>query len=101
VRQTLDARCIPYRLAKTWSTDANFRETPARRQKRLSDGCQVVEMEAAALYAVAKFRQVDIVQIAYAGDLVVPGRWDKRGWDERFEDRHQLFDIALDSLVAL
>jgi len=98
VQQTLDAKGIPYRLAKTWSTDAIFRETPARRLTRMADGCQVVEMEAAALYAVAQYRQVDIVQIAYAGDLVIPGRWDKRGWDERFEDRVKLFDLAVEVL---
>jgi uridine phosphorylase len=101
VRQTLDAKSIPYRMAKTWSTDAIFRETPSRRLNRLSDGCQVVEMESAALYAVAQYRQVEIVQIAYAGDLVVPGRWEKRGWDERFEDRLNLFDLAVESLFAL
>ena len=95
VCKTLQARSIPYRLAKTWSTDAIFRETPSRRATRLAEGCHVVEMEAAALYAVAQFRGVDIVQVAYAGDLVIPGRWDKRGWDERFEDRLQLFELAL------
>jgi purine-nucleoside phosphorylase len=55
-------------------------------------------MEAAALYAVAQFRGVELVQIAYAGDLVIPGRWDKRAWDERFEDRERLFHLAVEAL---
>lgn len=99
-RRILDGKNIPYQLVKTWSTDAIFRETPARREKRVSEGCLVVEMEAAALYAAAQFRGVDIVQVAYAGDLVIPGRWDKRGWDERFEDRLQLFRLAVEALTT-
>jgi purine-nucleoside phosphorylase len=100
VTRTLETRQIPFRLAKTWSTDAIFRETPARRATRLADDCQVVEMEAAALYAVAQYRDVEIVQIAYAGDLVIPGRWDKRGWDERFDDRLRLFNLAVEALAT-
>lgn len=98
VSRTLDSKNIPFQLVKTWSTDAIFRETPARREARVKEGCRVVEMEAAALYAVARFRGVDIVQIAYAGDLVIPGQWDKRGWDERFEDRIKLFRLAVEVL---
>ncbi len=98
VCRSLETRGVPFRLAKTWSTDAIYRETPARRKNRLSDGCLVVEMEAAALYAVAQFRGVDIVQVAYAGDLVIPGQWDKRGWDERVDDRLRLFELAVAAL---
>jgi uridine phosphorylase len=98
VSRTLHARNIPFNLVKTWSTDAIFRETPARRETRISEDCRVVEMEAAALYAAAQFRGVDIVQVAYAGDLVIPGQWDKRAWDERIEDRIGLFRLALEAL---
>jgi purine-nucleoside phosphorylase len=98
VTRTLAAKAIPFRLVRTWSTDAIFRETSTRRQSRIDDGCLVVEMEAAALYAAAQFRGVDIVQIAYAGDLVIPDRWDKRGWDERYEDRLNLFEVAIEAL---
>ncbi|HEX7555509.1 MAG TPA: hypothetical protein VF338_02710, partial [Leptolinea sp.] len=100
VSHMLEVLHIPYQLVKTWSTDAIFRETSARREIRIKEGCQVVEMEAAALYAAAQFRGVDIVQVAYAGDLVIPGQWDKRGWDERFDDRLKLFRLAVDALLA-
>jgi uridine phosphorylase len=99
VSRVLRERDIPFRLAKTWSTDGYFRETAARHAARVREGCEVVEMEAAALYAVAQFRGVEIVQIAYTGDLVVPEKWDKRGWDERFEDRVGLLQIAIEALT--
>lgn len=100
VTRALENRSIPYKLVKTWSTDAIFRETPGRRETRIKEGCRVVEMEAAALYAAAQFRGVEIVQVAYAGDLVIPDRWDKRGWDERFDDRIRLFHLAVDALLT-
>ncbi len=100
VCRVLTTSNIPFQRVKTWSTDAIFRETPARRETRIKEGCRVVEMEAAALYAAAQYRGVDIVQVAYAGDLVIPGRWDKRGWDERFDDRLRLFQMAVEALLA-
>jgi uridine phosphorylase len=98
VTRVLQKRGIPHQTVKTWSTDAIFRETPTRRETRIGDGCRVVEMEAAALYAAARYRGVDLVQVAYAGDLVIPGRWNKRGWDERYEDRLRLFQVAVETL---
>jgi uridine phosphorylase len=100
VSRMLEEKNIPYQIVKTWSTDAIFRETSAGRERRVGEGCQVVEMEAAGLYAAAQFRGVDIVQMAYVGDLVIPGQWDKRGWNERFDDRINLFRIAVESLLA-
>ena len=35
---------LPYRLGKAWTTDGFFRETVARRDRRRTEGCIVVEM---------------------------------------------------------
>ena len=40
----------------TWSTDGFYRETPDKISYRIEEGCGVVEMECAALAAVAQFR---------------------------------------------
>lgn len=42
---------VPHQVGKTWTTDAPYRETPARIQKRREEGCVTVEMETAALAA--------------------------------------------------
>jgi uridine phosphorylase len=101
----LEAACasagIDYRLGKTWTTDAYFRETIARRDKRLAEGCDVVEMEASAFFAMAQFRGVIFGQIVYGGDLVVPEGWDYRGWQERKDSRRLLFRIAVDAALRL
>jgi uridine phosphorylase len=95
----LEAACrevgIDYRLGKAWTTDALYRETAERRQRRIQEGCDVVEMEAAAFYAVAEFRHVLFAQIVYGGDLVVPEGWDLRAWHKREDDRKLMFDLAV------
>ena len=101
LEKTLRESGIEYRLAKTWTTDAIYRETPGRRRERVAEGCDVVEMEAAAFFAVAKFREVTLGQIVYGGDLVVPDGWDGRAWHKRTDDRRLMFDLAVKALIRL
>ena len=92
---------IDYRLGKTWTTDGLYRETKGKRAARLAEGCSVVEMEAAALFAVAKFREVMLGEVVYGGDLVVPEGWDRRDWYHRGEERRLLFDLAVQAARLL
>jgi uridine phosphorylase len=94
-------RGIDYRLGKAWTTDAFYRETVERRARRMAEGCDVVEMEAAAFFAVAQFRGVSFGQIVYGGDLVVPEGWDSRGWISRVDARRLLFDIAVSAVFKM
>ena len=52
IQAVLEAHQVPYMLAKTWTTDAFYRETPGKVQRRKAEGCLTVEMEAAAFFAV-------------------------------------------------
>ncbi len=97
----LTERGLPYLTGKTWTIDALYRETPARRARRIADGCQVVEMEAAAFFAVAQFRGVTFGQLVYGGDLVVPEGWDGRDWIRRKSERELLLELALESVLRL
>ncbi len=101
----LEAACQdanqPYRSGKAWTTDGFYRETAARRAVRQAEGCLVVEMEAAAFFAVAQFRGVTCGQIVYGGDLVVPEGWDKRAWHSRTGDRLRLFWLAVEACCRL
>lgn len=91
----------PFRLGKAWTTDALYRETVARRALRQAEGCLVVEMEAAAFFAVAEFRQITFGQLVYGGDLVVPEGWDPRAWVDRGDDRTRLFWLAAAAAAQL
>ncbi|NPV56638.1 MAG: nucleoside phosphorylase [Anaerolineae bacterium] len=101
IEGVLQSREVPYVIGKSWTTDALYRETERKRAARVAEGCSVVEMEAAALFAVAQFRRVDIGQVVYAGDLVVPEGWDRRGWNERFPVREMLFWLAVEGCAAI
>jgi uridine phosphorylase len=92
---------IPYLVGKSWTTDAIYRETHERRAKRIADGCQVVEMEAAAFFAVAKFRGVTFGQLGYGGDMVVPEGWDGRDWVKRDSVRELLFWLSVEAVLGL
>ncbi len=101
----LEAACqalkMDYRLGKSWTTDAIYRETNALRDRRLAEGCDVVEMEAAAFFAVAQFRQIIFGQVVYGGDLVVPEGWDERNWNDRAKERQFIFRLAVDACLRL
>ena len=101
LEKTLQAHQIEYLRGKSWTTDAYYRETPAKRSQRIAEGCQVVEMEAAAFFAVAQFRAVEFGQIVYGGDLVVPEGWDKRDWLNRKDARSLLFWLAVEACALL
>jgi uridine phosphorylase len=94
-------RGLPYRLGKTWTTDAPYRETRPQVERRRAEGCLTVEMEAAALMAVAHFRGVSFGQVLYGGDDLSGAEWDNRGWQSRAEVRQSLFWIAAEACLAL
>ncbi len=101
LQSTLERRGVPYRVGKTWTTDAPYRETPARIAARKSEGCIAVEMEAASLLAVAQFRGVVLGQVLYGGDDLSGAVWDNRGWQSRRDVREQLFWLAAEACLGL
>jgi uridine phosphorylase len=86
---------IAYIKAKTWTTDAFYRETEKKMELRKSEGCVTVEMEAAAFFAVAKFRNVKLGQILYGGDDLSGVDWDSRKWHNRVDIRKNLVEISI------
>ncbi len=98
---TLQNHQVDYRLGKSWTTDAIYRETKMRRSRRVDEGCLVVEMEAAAFFALAQFRGVTCGQVVYGGDLVTPEGWDFRGWISRGDVRTALFRLAVEACSRL
>jgi uridine phosphorylase len=97
----LQRKGLPFHKAKTWTTDAPYRETAGMIAARRAEGCFTVEMEAAALMAVAQFRKVMLGQVLYAGDDLSGSEWDNRGWQSRKEIRENLFWLAVEACLSL
>lgn len=101
IEQTLQRRNVEYILGKTWTTDAIYRETRARMALRRSEGCVTVEMEAAALFAVAQFRNVQLGQILYGGDNLDGDEWDGRDWQKNWGVREILVELAAEAALGI
>lgn len=102
IEAALTQRGVDYLLAKTWTTDAIYRETRDKVALRRAEGCLTVEMEASAFMAVAQFRGVTLGQILYGGDDVSGAdAWDSRDWDEQTSVRERLFWLTVASVCAL
>ncbi len=101
IQQTLDAHEVAYVTGKTWTTDAIYRETPAQIARRRAEGCITVEMEAAAFFAVAQFRDVTFGQILYGGDDISGDAWDHRDWVRQESTRERLFWLAVEACIQL
>ena len=69
---------IPYVVGKIWTTDAIYRETSEAIEERKKQGCIAVEMECSASLAVAKFRNIPIIQFFYGADNLDSDKWEIR-----------------------
>ena len=101
IENTLTEQKVPYIKAKTWTTDAFYRETPGKIKQRKSEGCVTVEMEASAYIAAARYNNVDFGQILYGGDNLGGEVWDSRRYDTRTEIREFVLRLALDACLGL
>lgn len=61
----------------------------------------MVEMEASALFAVAKFRGVHIGHMMYGGDDISGEKWDCRGWDKNYTLRDYMIELASEACLKL
>ena len=93
--QFLDRNKIPFKVVKTWTTDAIFRETRKKIQDRIKEGCSVVDMECASFYAVASYKKVKLGVILYAGDDLSGTTWDNRNWKDASTVRYELLKLSL------
>jgi uridine phosphorylase len=101
IEEDFNEHQIAYVKGKTWTTDSFYRETEKKIDLRRSEGCLTVEMEAAAFFAVAKFRNIKLGQILYGGDDLSAVTWDGRKWHDRTEIRNNLVDIAIRVCLSL
>ena len=101
VSESLEAQGIPHFVGRSWTTDALFRETRSRVQRRVAENCEMVEMEASALFAVAAYRHINFAHILYAGDMVASEEWDSRHWDSAHDFREMLFFAAARAALHL
>ena len=96
IEQVLEQLGIPYEEVMTWSTDGFYRETAEKVAYRKEEGCSVVEMECAALAAVAQLRGVVWGQLLFTADSLADlENYDSRDWGS------EAFDKALELCLEI
>ena len=101
IESVLKSHGVNYKVGKTWTTDAIYRETKTRIAKRKAEGCLTVEMECAAFLAVAAFRRVRFGQLLAAGDDVSGSEWDPRHTEEHRSFPERVFWLSVEACVRL
>jgi uridine phosphorylase len=76
------AGCQPTTGA-AWTIDAPFRETVAEAQHYADEGVAVVEMEASALFTVARCRGFEVASAFTVSDSLAKGEWSPQFNDPR------------------
>jgi uridine phosphorylase len=92
---------VPFVAGTTWTTDAPYRETRGKVERRVAEGCISVEMEAAALFAIARFRGVLIGMMFMTSDSLAGDEWDGSGFGEHLDTRDLLLRLACEAVLAL
>jgi len=101
IESTLKSHGEPYRIGKIWTTDGLFRETCPKIALRQREGCVAVDMEAAALIAVARYRNVPLGYLLSGGDDVSGQEWDQRRDEPRFPISEKLFWLSVEACLKL
>jgi uridine phosphorylase len=101
IEDTFLEKNIPYIKAKTWTTDALYRETHKKVAQRKEEGCVTVEMETSAYMAVSQFNNVEFGQILCSGDSLAGEEWDKRDFLNRSDIREYVLRLTLDVCVRM
>ena len=100
IEKTLKQKKIPYEEVMTWSTDGFYRETPDKISYRIEEGCSVVEMECAALAAVAQFRGAIWGLLLFTADSLADiDNYDQRDWGSEAFDK--ALKLCLDIIVQM
>lgn len=93
----------PYVEGITWTTDACYRETREKVNRRRNQGAICVEMECAGMQAVCNFRGTEFFQFFYAGDNLDHSSWEPRSisGETRLDDKTKIMILAFELGLAI
>lgn len=100
IEKTVVQHTLEYREVITWTTDGFYRETKGKVEYRKREGCEVVEMECAALAACSSFRNVIWGCILFTADTLADvENYDERNWGN--DSFAFALELCLDAVVNI
>ena len=102
LKDVLSEKRIDFHAGTSWTTDAFFRETIDEVKHYQKEGILTVEMEAAALFSVAKYRSVNFCTLLSISDSLADLEWKPR-WQapEVHLAYKKLFDVAKEVILKM
>lgn len=98
--QALSRAGLPHRRGPTWTTDAIYRETAGEVELFRRRGALVAEMEASALFGVARYRNVEIATCFSVSDTLAELSWRPEFHAETTQEGLvRIFEAALAALA--
>ena len=95
--EIFDDMRLPYIRAKTWTTDALYRETEKNMKLRKAEGCITVEMECASIMALSEFRKIDAYRFLYVEDNLDALEWEARNMGKISKNEYEKYlNIAIE-----
>ncbi|SLM32671.1 putative purine nucleoside phosphorylase [Desulfamplus magnetovallimortis] len=96
LKASLEEHGIECKTGKVWTTDAIYRETRRKVDFFAKMGAVAVEMECSALFAVARYRKIDLASILIVSDTLSKEEWEPGFKAKRFkESRRKVLDMIL------
>ncbi|MFQ6123681.1 MAG: nucleoside phosphorylase [Candidatus Heimdallarchaeota archaeon] len=98
----LNRKAIKYHVGPIWTTDGVYRETWNKFLTYRNQGVLAVNMESAALFAVAKYRNVEIASVQVISDVL-----SEEGWQPAFNQvkvqcgLRVLLDVVIEALAEI
>lgn len=103
IREALQARRLKFVSGTSWTIDTPYRETIAEARRYQKQGVLAVEMEAAALFAVGKYRKAQVAALMSISDSLTDALGEVT-WKPKFHTRRNLvglekvYRVAVDAL---
>lgn len=99
LEKTMKNMKIDFEKATTWTIDAPYRETKAEADHYRNEGVKTVEMEASALFSVAKIRKVKIASAFVVSDVLGADKWNPHYDKKQMQARlAKLIDASVECL---
>jgi len=100
IETALDSHGVKYYAGTSCTIDAPYRETIAEIRKYRKEGVLTVEMELSALFAVAKYRGVEMGAIVTVSDLLTERKWSPKFHLKKTQvGLETLYEVGLKALL--
>ncbi len=99
IKEALAGQKRKFSVGTSWTTDAPYRETKLEVERYQSEGVATVDMEASALFALARYRNVSIGAMFTISDSIADLKWKPHFHFLRVKRGLQkLFPVAVEAL---